>query len=80
MNDEWELLKQDPDLYVTKEHMESIPKKPEAPIEEPRADTWEKVCKNETEWRERPRNDVPTVECGEGFDPLGRKHKEARDG
>lgn len=77
MNDEWELLKQDPDLYVTKDYMQSIPKKPpEEPPEEPEAPTWEKLCKNETEWHEQPRNDLPVVECGDRLDPLGRKHKD----
>ena len=76
MSDEWEMITQDPDLYVTKKAMQSIPKKPDEPPEVPKVDTWEKLCKHETEWRERPRNDVPTVECGEGFDPLGRRHKD----
>jgi hypothetical protein len=73
MNDEWELLKQDPDLYVTKEHMQSIPKKPDEPEEddEPKVDTWEKICAAPTTdeygkplWEKQPRNDVPTRECG----------------
>ena len=36
--------------------------------------TWEKLnAMGNAPWRTVPRNEVPTRECGEGFNPLGKK-------